>query len=430
MYKFKNNISINQMIIIITSLYICLDLYVGSFGFLPYWTIKGTLIIIDILLCLKICLGIRRYIKINLFEILWFFFFLAILFSMIINDSVYITTILRWSVLLLLMFFLKGKEKDYSIAAKILIANGIIQSVGVFLELFFYNKWWPLVNTILAKSGIDVYQTIIRAQKNVNYLSGFTHNAGFTATYIVNAIFAVFLIKDKLKKPLFFFLIALFNTSLIMTGKRGQLLILLVAYSIMYIVKAETVRKGIKACLKVAALLVIAYIVGYVLYITINSDNNILYRVLKLIYDKSTSDKSSGRYELWNQAIIEIKNNFLFGIGWLNYDLKYGLGVHNTYLQVLCESGVIGLVLFILAIGTTVFHSYKLARKKFNEPINYVTSFYLIYFLMFGIVENAAINIEPLFMLFLLITAQLNYSRDFDFKDLYNNTCFRKGYKI
>lgn len=215
-----------------------------------------------------------------------------------------------------------------------------------------------------------------------------------------------------------------------MTGKRGQLLILLVAYSIMYIVKAETVRKGIKACLKVAALLVIAYIVGYVLYITINSDNNILYRVLKLIYDKSTSDKSSGRYELWNQAIIEIKNNFLFGIGWLNYDLKYGLGVHNTYLQVLCESGVIGLVLFILAIGTTVFHSYKLARKKFNEPINYVTSFYLIYFLMFGIVENAAINIEPLFMLFLLITAQLNYSRDFDFKDLYNNTCFRKGYKI
>lgn len=430
MYKFKNNISINQIIIIITSLYICLDLYVGSFGFLPYWTIKGTLIIIDILLCLKICLGIRRYIKINLFEILWFFFFLAILFSMIINDSVYITTILRWSVLLLLMFFLKGKEKDYSIAAKILIANGIIQSVGVFLELFFYNKWWPLVNTILAKSGIDVYQTIIRAQKNVNYLSGFTHNAGFTATYIVNAIFAVFLIKDKLKKPLFFFLIALFNTSLIMTGKRGQLLILLVAYSIMYIVKAETVRKGIKACLKVAALLVIAYIVGYVLYITINSDNNILYRVLKLIYDKSTSDKSSGRYELWNQAIIEIKNNFLFGIGWLNYDLKYGLGVHNTYLQVLCESGVIGLVLFILAIGTTVFHSYKLVRKKFNEPINYVTSFYLIYFLMFGIVENAAINIEPLFMLFLLITAQLNYSRDFDFKDLYNNTCFRKGYKI
>ena len=83
-----------------------------------------------------------------------------------------------------------------------------------------------------------------------------------------------------------------------------------------------------------------------------------------------------------------------------------------------------------LGIGTTVFHSYKLARKKFNEPINYVTSFYLIYFLMFGIVENAAINIEPLFMLFLLITAQLNYSRDFDFKDLYNNTCFRKGYKI
>lgn len=72
------------------------------------------MIIIDILLCLKICLGIRRYIKINLFEILWFFFFLAILFSMIINDSVYITTILRWSVLLLLMFFLKGKEKDYS----------------------------------------------------------------------------------------------------------------------------------------------------------------------------------------------------------------------------------------------------------------------------------------------------------------------------
>lgn len=75
MYKFKNNISINQIIIIITSLYICLDLYVGSFGFLPYWTIKGTLIIIDILLCLKICLGIRRYIKINYLKFYGFFSF-------------------------------------------------------------------------------------------------------------------------------------------------------------------------------------------------------------------------------------------------------------------------------------------------------------------------------------------------------------------
>lgn len=74
MYKFKNNISINQIIIIITSLYICLDLYVGSFGFLPYWTIKGTLIIIDILLCLKICLGIRRYIKIIYLKFYVFFF--------------------------------------------------------------------------------------------------------------------------------------------------------------------------------------------------------------------------------------------------------------------------------------------------------------------------------------------------------------------
>lgn len=63
------------------------------------------------------------------------------------------------------MFFLKGKEKDYSIAAKILIANGIIQSVGVFLELFFYNKWWPLVNTILAKSGIDVYKLLLELRK-------------------------------------------------------------------------------------------------------------------------------------------------------------------------------------------------------------------------------------------------------------------------
>lgn len=416
MRKIKNDFNLNYVIIISLALYVCLDLYIGGLGFLPYWMIKSILIAIDALLCFKTCLMISQYIKVSLFEILWLFFFFIILLSMIMNDSIYVTTILRWSVILLLLLLFKGKEKEYYIAANIFIINGVVQSIGVFLELFFYDKWWPLINVILSKSGEDIYQNIIRSQKDVNYLSGFTHNAGFTATYIVNAIFAVIFIKDKVKKTTYYLLIGILGISLVMTGKRGQLLILMIAFAIVYILKADNVRKGIIACIKVAFILTIIYIVGYILYFTLDSGNNVLYRVLRLIYDNSSNDKSSGRYELWSQAIAEFKNNYLLGIGWLNYDLKYGLEVHNTYLQVLCEGGLLGMGAFILAMISTFLNSFKLAKKNFNEPINYVTFFYLIYFFMFGIVENAAINVEPLFMLFFLMTSQINYNRDLSFK--------------
>lgn len=60
----------------------------------------------------------------------------------------------------------------------------------------------------------------------------------------------------------------------------------------------------------------------------------------------------SGRRELWQRAIDLIKAQPLHGVGARNYRAVTGesLVVHNTYLEVLAEVGLVGLLLFLFVI--------------------------------------------------------------------------------
>lgn len=65
-----------------------------------------------------------------------------------------------------------------------------------------------------------------------------------------------------------------------------------------------------------------------------------------------SSDKGSGRFELWKQAITYFMSHPLLGIGAFNFSDYYAfehnekLYVHNTYLEILVEAGIIGFLFY------------------------------------------------------------------------------------
>lgn len=70
-------------------------------------------------------------------------------------------------------------------------------------------------------------------------------------------------------------------------------------------------------------------------------------------------DFDNNRFFLWNHSIELFKNNILFGAGLGSMVLRYGLASHNTFLELLCETGIIGFIIFVLFF----FKMYKKAKN-------------------------------------------------------------------
>jgi putative inorganic carbon (HCO3(-)) transporter len=93
------------------------------------------------------------------------------------------------------------------------------------------------------------------------------------------------------------------------------------------------------------------------------------------------ADEGSGRTELWGVALSVSADHPIAGVGLNNFivqspryadrpgSLKYAdliaerpHAVHNTYLEVLVETGVIGLLLFLATVGAAVHATWSAVR--------------------------------------------------------------------
>lgn len=126
-------------------------------------------------------------------------------------------------------------------------------------------------------------------------------------------------------------------------------------------------------------------------------------------------DDGSGRLVAWTYGWKEIQNNFLLGRGfayeemyfeanksWLN-DLGHQGGVHNTYLAIWMNTGIVGLVLYLIGFFRTFF---KAAR------INYL-AIPAMFAIMFSITFEAwfQASLNPFTIIALLIITLLQYEK-------------------
>jgi O-antigen ligase len=83
------------------------------------------------------------------------------------------------------------------------------------------------------------------------------------------------------------------------------------------------------------------------------------------------------RYFLWRQAIASFDANPVFGVGRGNYrgivakdrEMRYAKTPHNTFLGILAETGLLGLVLFLAILGSFLPSLLRWVRKS-TEPIS------------------------------------------------------------
>ena len=310
-----------------------------------------------------------------------------------------------------IIVLLESNLNHYNILWKCLKGIAIFEALGVYLQFFFPNTYYAIISKILS----SVMISSIRSRQATGYYTGFTHEVSFTM-FLVVAGLGLYLFdpfKKKNKKNLL--AIVWLLGSLVLSGKRASLLFFFLTYALTLFILSKDKGEIIKFATYGFACIVLVW-VTYPWW----GQFTIFDRVNIFINDFKNNDliaMSNGRLMIYNEALQLWKSNKLLGIGWGNF--KYlvsdnvwytGFDVHNCPLQVLCETGIVGLAFYVVITTKAIINSISAVKRSRNtedyglnrvavyccymqmffvmysmtEPILYEYTDYILYFACFN----------------------------------------------
>lgn len=266
------------------------------------------------------------------------------------------------------------------------------------------------------------------------------YRAGITAHYSQNGIFiALFLMqliisiitkkkcKNKFINRLEFLIIIFAFLSFLLNGKRGTLVWCIVSIVLTWFITTEKKSKFITRFVIIGCLSIV------LLQITIENIPSLNF-VFERFSELGSDSSSSERFEMWGLAFLNFLRSPLLGIGFMNFREQYSmhlaykvtnefidissyrrLDAHNVYVQVLCEMGLIGFFMYILAVILLLRYTIR-ALKYFSEIKSYhykyaaSLSFCLqIFYLLYSLSGNCLYDLTfYLYIFAMAITALLN----------------------
>ncbi|WP_181351272.1 O-antigen ligase [Thalassobacillus sp. CUG 92003] len=356
-------------------------IYLG-FAFKPHMMYLAILVII--------LAASFRFQKLQSFEVMLLFFYLAYVFSGAF--SLYASSSLRvmLGIFLYIVFYVLMKG-ILQLFQKSELENGIANAGILFNigSLFLYV--WGLKSNGFSLLGDGVIRYGVWFDRDYPRLIGLMEDPNYFVFY--NTIFFTFFLcnRDSLKNKIGLTLCLMTS---VLSFSRGGLLILLVIFIVYFLLNKPTNQW--RLFLSASSMIVIVWAVSLAMN----------FRVLDILqhrFQDFSSDGGSGRFELWGRAWELFLSNPLFGIGASNFAdynaFEYGdnLVVHNTFLEVLTESGVIGLFVYGLFVLTVLYQIFQ-AKFHLKYPFLFLTFLGFMFQMMF-----LSLIVNDMFLLYLAI---------------------------
>ena len=134
----------------------------------------------------------------------------------------------------------------------------------------------------------------------------------------------------------------------------------------------------------------------------------------RILSSVATEDGSRiERLRLLDEALQASFERPLLGVGIGNYPLlvkpdagfREPIYVHNLYLDIVVETGFIGLLLFLSFIGSSVWLGWR-KWQQYQDPLTLACGTGIVYFLFHGFFEAPLFSFHVMFALFLLLAYQ------------------------
>ncbi|TLS51998.1 O-antigen ligase family protein [Paenibacillus antri] len=350
-------------------LMLMISLYFGVFNFYVGFSLKPYMIITAVNLLLFF-----RYIKFsNPLQYELFMVFFIIYYSSTALQFNYPEAHLRFIFALIIIlcfyFITRGLLEwcDIESLKKILSVSGL---VGCLASLTYYSIG------VLSVGGSFIGNSIVyglRIDRSLPRLIGTTSNDPNIFVYFITLYFFYTLFNLKSKLNILGFILS--SLCILLSFSRGAYLAILFGLVVSLFISGNLKRK-VKVLFLVSGFT--AIVLGAGNYFSDGLNINPV-EIIQQRFNSIQDDGGSGRLYLWENALKTFWDNPLFGIG-INGTIEYSTEhyshegyVHNTFLEVLSESGIIGFLLY-LTFWVSILHCcVRLLRINSNSKFLIVT---------------------------------------------------------
>lgn len=386
----------------ISTLCLCMIVILAFSYHLILYTFSNSIYIL--LFACVCCVGIisKHYIK--LYKGYKGFLWLPAMATMILSflssnkyGSAQIDVIVLFFSFFICMFYEK-ESKDYWLCLKIIVIISNFYVLGVLLEQFL-----PGLYQILVKIFPSNFSSVIIRKSGMN---GFTTNVGFAAAFIVVGIIAIISILQTNCKHKRGYKIMLVCSliALICTDKRAHPILLFISLMLCYLLSSRGTER-MKRYWNLFVVFVIV-VIGFFAFKDILAMIPFVSSIIQTIDGFLLGeDVTTGRTRLFIWAWKLFLENPIFGIGWGDYrqsivgtvTIQTDLDTHNIYLQLLAETGMVGLICFMIPFVSfwiftkNAYCDCMLKKSKFTERWRGLLMFSLAlqtFFLLHGLTGN------------------------------------------
>ena len=306
----------------------------------------------------------------------------------------------KWLFLAVLLYQLLLLVKvNPKIVIKILFIFSTVFLLMTYLQ-FANVEIVDIINSYLLNA--EDLQTNFQAKLWGSYY-GITSSNFLNAFYIsiFSAIFSAKILNYKKGYLINYIMYIVGILTIFLTGKKGLIIANILALCICIIVTEK-----IKILLLIKRFILVLFVGGGILFI-INLKTSIISNIMLLTIE--SDDVSNGRFAMYSIAWNNIEKNFILGQGWGSSYILFSQGVHNIYIQLLYEIGIIGVFLFILFFIFNLGCNIRDVKKCINKDERVVLVFCLyiqIVFLIYGMSGNPLFYYSTLLIYFIVLAMQ------------------------
>ena len=264
--------------------------------------------------------------------------------------------------LLFINWKVNGSKDDAKIFFKLLAVIGILNSIYALFQIY------------------TPYNFIIRYANDKYMASGLCGNPNFLGSLIVTIIsifICKFLMDKKISWKNLLLLILLFIT-LINAQSSGPYLAFIIVF--IFIVVFLKIKKNLHVKNLIVLIITLLVVYASVFYVNKNVIKSTRCEVCDV--KKTVDSGGTGRIKLWQNTLEIVKDNFVFGVGFDNFQLVYKPNytmytptgqlkkiikikdnAHNVYLHTLTVNGIVGLIPYLLVCLLTFISGLKSKSK-------------------------------------------------------------------
>ena len=345
------------------------------------------------------------------FAILILFQIVEITRSILMGNQTHQMYIAAFILIVFFVFISDSSKTDVHLAMQIWKAMSIGLSFYVILVATIPSFYFRVISPILSKTSQEMNSIYLSGGYGIA-IGGNIIIIDYIAAFVFLNYVCAFLIKRdegrwfriKCIIPAMAILLAFF-----LINRKTELIAILIAAACMFFSKTTFVylrqrRKNIRFFL----LLFFVMIAGVALLYKTDHLGRYGAFIEAMITNKRTGsnlDVSSGRILLWEIALEQFMAHPYLGIGWGMFsghvpaEVQLNLvnnihNVHNCYLQVMCETGIVGFLLFCGCLGYIFVNIAKrsviMARDSSDADIQIINSTcvaYQLFFLICGAID-------------------------------------------